>query len=258
PGGCRMMTRSIVTTLAIVAVGVSLVTAQNNAATMMEAARKAAVVDGDLVGAIKQYEAIVETYAKTDRAAAATALVRMADDYQKLGRASESQAAYERVVREFSDQRDAVSQARARLASVQAPAVSRSGPTARLIWAGKDKEFGPGVPSPDDDRYWSTTVATGDVVVRDLRTGIDRRVTDAPGDWFEYGYGLISPDGRQVAYDWYIHKENAVELRVASLGAGEPVRPRTVFRSDLRAGAYISAWMPDGKELLVLREHPGR
>ena len=60
-----MMTRSIVTTLAIVAVGVSLVTAQNNAATMMEAARKAAVVDGDLVGAIKEYEAIVETYEKT-------------------------------------------------------------------------------------------------------------------------------------------------------------------------------------------------
>src|SRR5262245_61618426 len=196
-----MMTRSIVTTLAIVAVGVSLVTAQNTAATMMEAARKTAVVDGDLEGAIKQYQAIVEMYAKTDRGAAATALVRMAGDYQKLGRASESKAAYERVGREFSDQREAVSEARARLASVQSPAGSQSKQTARLIWAGKDKEIGPGVPSLDDDRYWSTTVATGDVVVRDLRTGIDRRVTDAPGDWFEYGYGLISPDGRQVAYD---------------------------------------------------------
>jgi hypothetical protein len=86
-----MMTRSIVTTLAIVAVCFSLVTAQNTAATMMEAARKTAVVDGDLDGAIRQYEAIVETYAKTDRAAAATALVRMAGDYQKLGRAAESQ-----------------------------------------------------------------------------------------------------------------------------------------------------------------------
>jgi tetratricopeptide (TPR) repeat protein len=195
-----MMTRTIVSALAIVAIGVSLVTAQNTAATMIEAARKTAVVDGDLDGAIKQYQAIVETYAKTDRAAAATALVRMAADYQKLGRAAESQAAYERVVREFSDQREAVSEARARLASVQSPAGFQSGPTARRIWAGKDKDFGPDVPSLDD-RYWSATVATGDVVVRDLRTGVDRRVTDAPGDWFEYGYGLISPDGRQVAYN---------------------------------------------------------
>jgi Tol biopolymer transport system component len=160
-------------------------------------------------------------------------------------------------VREFSDQREAVSEARARLASVQSPAGFQSGPTARRIWAGKDKDFGPDVPSLDD-RYWSATVATGDVVVRDLRTGVDRRVTDAPGDWFEYGYGVISPDGRQVAYNWYIHKENAVELRVASLAAGERVRPRTVFRADLRAGAYLSAWMPDGKQLLVLHEQPGR
>jgi hypothetical protein len=196
-----MMTRSILSIFAIVAVGASLVTAQNTAATMIEAARKTAVVDGDLDGAIKQYQAIVETYAKTDRAAAATALVRMAGDYQKLGRTVESQAAYERVVREFSEQRDAVSEALARLASAQSHAVSQSGPTARRIWAGKDKEFGPELPSPHDDRYWSATVASGDVVVRDLRTGIDLRLTDAPGGWFEYGWGLISPDGRQVAID---------------------------------------------------------
>ena len=59
-GDAGMMTRSIVTTLAIVAVGVSLVTAQNTAATMLEAARKTAVVDGDLTGAIKQYEALAQ------------------------------------------------------------------------------------------------------------------------------------------------------------------------------------------------------
>jgi Tol biopolymer transport system component len=252
-----MMTRSIVTTLAIVAVGVSLVTAQNTAATMMEAARKTAVVDGDLVGAIKQYEAIVETYAKTDRAAAATALVRMAGDYQKLGMASESQAAYERVVREFSDQREAVSEARAHLASAQSPAVSQPGQTPRRIWAGK--RFGPDVPSPDD-RYSSSVGPTGDVVVRDLRTGVDRRMTDT-ADWVSgyMGTARISPDGRLVAYDWYNHTENAVELRVVSLAAGEPVRPRTVLRTELSGAAvYMSAWMPDGRQLLVLRQQQGQ
>ena len=68
----------------------------------------------------------------------------------------------------------------------------------------------------------------------------------------------ISPDGRLVAYDWYIHKENAVELRIASLAGAEPVRPKTIFRAEVTAGAYMSAWMPDGKQLLVLRQHPGR
>lgn len=80
-------------------------------------------------------------------------------------------------------------------------------------------------------------------------------------DWVsEYmGTARISPDGRLVAYDWYIHKEKAVELRVASLAAGEPVRPRTVFRAELNAGVYMSEWMPDGKQqLLVLRQHPGQ
>src|SRR5262245_31575277 len=163
-----MMTRSIFSIFAIVVVGASLVTAQNTAATMMEAARKTAVVDGDLDGAIKQYEAIVQAYAKTDRAAAATALVRMADSYQKLGRAAESQAAYERVAREFSEQREAVSEARARLASAQSPIASQSKETAtaRRIVTGNDF-FAPraGSPSPDD-RYLSSTGATGDVVVR--------------------------------------------------------------------------------------------
>jgi Tol biopolymer transport system component len=253
-----MMTRSILSIFGIVAVGVSLVTAQNTPATMMEAARKTAVVDGDLNGAIKQYKAIVETYAKTDRATAATALVRMAADYQKLGRVAESQAAYERVVREFSDQRDAISEARARLASAQSPAVSQSGPTARRIWAGSGVY--PGVNPSPDDRYLSFTGATPgpDVVVRDLRTGTNRRVTGGT-DWSEYpDTEMISPDGRLVAYTWYIHKENAVELRVASLAEGEPVRPRTVFRAEMNAGVYLSDWMPDGRQLLVLREHPGQ
>jgi len=251
------MTRSIFSIFAVVAVGVSLVTAQNTAATMMEAARKTAVVDGDLEGAIKQYQAIVEMYAKTDRAAAATALVRMADAYQKLGRAAESQASYERVVRDFSDQRQAVSEARARPATVQSPADSQSKQTARRIATAKNGY--PGDPSPDD-RYVSSTGATGDVVVRDLRTGVDRRVTDTANNWTEFSSGaLISPDGRLAAYNWYIPNENTVELRVASLATSEPVRPRTVFRAELKsAGVYLNAWMPDGKQLLVLREQPGR
>lgn len=252
------MRTGIVSLLVTLIAAASLTAAgqSQTAETMLEGARRLEVVDGDLKGAITQYQAVVDRFSRTDRSAAARALLLMADAYQRMGDA-EAQRVYERLLRDFGDQKEAAAVARARLARMQSPAVSESGPTVRRIWAGKDKDFGPDVPSPDD-RYWSAEAATGDVVVRDLRTGVDRRVTNAPGDWSEYGYGLISPDGRQVAFNWYMHKENVVELRVASLAAGEPVRPRTVFRAELRAGAYISAWMPDGKQLLVLRENPGR
>ena len=64
-----------------------------------------AVVDGDLNGAIKQYGAIVSKY-KADRGVAATALVRMAECYQKLGD-TEAEKIYERLLRDFSDQLEA-------------------------------------------------------------------------------------------------------------------------------------------------------
>ena len=89
---------------------------QNDAArTLMEAARKKEVVDGDLKGAIQQYQTVAEKY-KGDRAVAADALVRMAACYEKLGD-TESKRIYERLVREYGDQKDAVAIARTRLGS---------------------------------------------------------------------------------------------------------------------------------------------
>ena len=61
-------------------------------------------VDGDLSGAIKEYQQIV-TAAGTNRTIAAQALVRMAECYQKLGDA-ESRKIYERLVRDYADQRE--------------------------------------------------------------------------------------------------------------------------------------------------------
>ena len=71
--------------VALVAVGAFVSAAQNDTArTMLEAARKKEVVDGDLKGAIRQYGTIVDKY-KNDRAVVADALVRMAGSYEKLG-----------------------------------------------------------------------------------------------------------------------------------------------------------------------------
>src|SRR5438093_496855 len=89
-----------------------------DAERQLRAAMNAATVDGNLAGAIEQYKAIVARYEKTNRQAAATALVRMAECYQKLGDA-ESKRIYERLLREFADQGEAVKIARAHLGGVE-------------------------------------------------------------------------------------------------------------------------------------------
>ena len=89
-----------------------------SAQSALESARKTAVVDGNLPAAIKQYQAIADRYAKTDRAAAAEALLRMADAYQKLGDA-QARTTYERIVRDYADQATPVATARGRLASLE-------------------------------------------------------------------------------------------------------------------------------------------
>jgi hypothetical protein len=71
-----------------------------------------------------------------NRALAAQALLRMADCYQKLGD-REAQAIYDRVVRDYSDQKDAVAIARLRLGPAAA-AVRRT--TDRPVWTGPDAD----------------------------------------------------------------------------------------------------------------------
>lgn len=97
------------------------------AAQDLERLFKAAVnteqVDGNLTSAIEQYKKVA---AGSNRALAAQALVRMAEAYQKLGDAESTQI-FQRVVREFADQKEAVAAARARLS------VSRT-----LVWGGRE------------------------------------------------------------------------------------------------------------------------
>src|SRR5258708_36996326 len=95
----------------------------------LQAAVQTETVDGDLNGAIKQYAAIVAKY-KNDRAVTAMALVHMAECYQKMG-AAESRKIYEQVVKDYADQKEAVTLARAHLGGT-----SQSRLTNTLVWSG--------------------------------------------------------------------------------------------------------------------------
>src|SRR5205814_2531504 len=87
--------------------------AQKTPESMLGAALHQEEVQGDLKGAIAAYQKVVAAPG-VSRKTAAEALVRVGQCYEKLGNV-ESRKAYERVVREYADQKDAVTLARARL-----------------------------------------------------------------------------------------------------------------------------------------------
>ncbi|MBK5292279.1 MAG: PD40 domain-containing protein [Acidobacteriia bacterium] len=228
--------------------------AQMKPEVALRAAMETETVKGDLKGAIEQYKKIAQG---SDRVIAAKALVRMAECYAKLGDA-ESRKIYERVVREFADQKEAVTTARARLGSA---AAKGAGIVVRQVWApALDTE---GAPSPDG-RYLSfVDWSTGDLAIRDLTTSENRRLTNK-GPWSaseEFAlYSSFSPDGKQVAYAWFnAPSQQSWELRIVSAAAGTEVsKPRILYRDGDIDYIQPADWSADGKQILALMRRKDR
>ncbi|MCH7750269.1 MAG: PD40 domain-containing protein [Acidobacteria bacterium] len=206
----RLTTRTVpallvaVLLLAIGLAGQSTESAQ----ALLRTAMDTAVVDGDLRAAITQYRTIVETF-ETDRAVAATALVQMADLYEKLGD-GQFRDVYERIVREFADQTARAATARARLAALTVPqTVAAAGPTLQeLTLAFYNGGF---ALSPDGSQVAYQNV-NGTLAVRDIRSGAEQ----------EFGQGVSpiwSPDGTQIAFSRYENYWN-YEILIVSVDTG--------------------------------------
>jgi hypothetical protein len=86
-------------------------------AQSVEHARKLELVDENLAAAIELYRGLVSS-PSTTRPAMADALVGLGRSYQKTGAKEKARDSYERVLRDYGDQKSAVAQARARLASL--------------------------------------------------------------------------------------------------------------------------------------------
>ena len=207
----------------------------------LQAAIRAETVDGDLNGAIKQYRAIVERYAQ-DRPVAAQALVHMADCYRKLGDA-EAGKIYERLVRDYPDQADAIRIARARLGRDAAPP---TGPIARQVWTGTtavETQISIGA----DGR----TVAIVDrsdypIGLRDLSSGRVTKLIASDAPYSGVQWPTLSPDMRQIAYMW---DGDGPEVRVASVE--RDARPRTVVARPEFRYYFVRGWSRDGKSILA-------
>src|SRR5438874_1950281 len=116
--------------------------------TQMGAALHEERVMGNLQAAIDGYGKVLATKG-VSRPLAAQAHYHIGVCYEKLGN-QEARKAFESVVRNYSDQKDLVAQARARLAAMSNPA--DGGVRARLLW---DKAIDLEGRASADGRYFS-------------------------------------------------------------------------------------------------------
>jgi Tol biopolymer transport system component len=205
--------------------------------------------EGKLQEAIDIYNRIVRDF-PGDHALAAKALFQMGQCYEKLGN-SEAKKAYERVIRDYADQAEQVMAARSRLAAL----VDERPMTLTVRRLENPPADAPaGAPSPDG-RYLSfADWRTGDLMLRDLKTGEERRLTrdgtygtDDPRVTQGAGESTWAPDGKQIAYGWYLGNRET-ELRVVGLDGG---KPRVLSRYESGQDARCTDWSPDGTRILA-------
>ena len=206
-------------------------------------------VKGDLKGAIERYKKIVAAYPR-NRSVAARALFHIGSCYEKLGQA-EAQNAYQRLVREYSDQKDIAVQAQSRLASLGGEQRGPATVTMRRLSAGQEPD-NEGRPSPDG-QWLSYTTLEGGLGIYNLLTG-EKRVLKRNPSYPSDKHGLVeesiwSPDGKQIAYGWEYCGDDCVELRVMQAdGTGD----RTIYRPNKPAYVYPYDWSLDGKYISAL------
>ena len=107
-----------------------------------------------------------------------------------------------------------------------------------------------GGPSPDGRYLTYVDWDTGDLALRDLKTGKNRRLTNK-GSWSESTefalYPTISPSGKQVAYTWF-NKDFSYDLRLVGLDGSDP---RVLYRNEEVEYLQPAAWSPDGEHILA-------
>jgi len=226
---------------------VSQAQASRSAEVQLKAALHKEQVEGDLKGAIEQYQKLANG---SNHAVAANALIRMGQCYEKLGDA-EARKAYERVVREFADQKEAVEQARALLAAGRRDRPPETGLTVQQKW----------VLSPGRKTHMRHVSADGRYIpfqtsyslwLHDLTTSEDRKVIEAQtGEYLDSPE--LSPDGKQIVYLRSARKDSSFiyELRIAGID-GSGMR---VLMTDKQRAPLPKAWSPDGKRILILMQN---
>lgn len=124
----------------------------------------------------------------------------------------------------------------------------------RPVWTGSEVNT-LGAPSPDGRWLSYVDAKTGNLAVRDLRSGATRMVTrKEASERGQYAYfSVFAPDSEQIAFAWF-NEEGFYDLRISSIPKpGEVPHAPTVLYSNPEAGfVQPCAFSPDGGEVLTL------
>jgi Tol biopolymer transport system component len=210
--------------------------------------------EGKLMEAIELYNKVVAE--GKNESLAAQAQLRIGLCYEKLGQKSAKQAkeAFQKVVDNFPGETEVVKIAQEKLSNflkAQA-AMEKAGKefNIRKVWSGPLTDI-LGAPSPDGKYLSMVDWMTGDLAVRDLAAGKNRRLTNK-GPWTESSefalFSEWSPDGKKIVYNW-LNKEECFDLRIVALDNPDP---HVLIKVGEMEYVHPFEWSPDGKSILAL------
>jgi Tol biopolymer transport system component len=134
------------------------------------------------------------------------------------------------------------------LTPTRAAAQQFKGVVNRQVWGGAGVDI-LGSVSSDGRSLSFVDWDTGDLAVRDLEAGKNRRLTNAGGDFSEHVlHSVMSADGKQVAYSW-MNNDGFYDLRLISVDGS---KPRVLYTNKGMEYVQPTGWSPDGKEILAI------
>lgn len=219
---------------------------------LFEKAKFTMETKGDLKGAIKLFEEIIQKY-PDEREYAAKSQLYIGLCYEKLG-LKQAQKAFQAVIDKYPEQTEAVKAAKAKLAILlRAQSIVEKGDKEfriKKIWTGgRNDDFG----TPSLDGSYSSFVdwETGDLAIRNLKTGETRRLTK-DGTWkkpMEFALNsVISPSNKLIAYSWY-NPQETYDLRLIGIDGSN----KRILYSDKNFGIFPCSWSSNGRRIVARR-----
>src|SRR5258708_2143126 len=179
---------------------------------LLQRARLLAEKNQNLTEAVRLYGEVIRL-AQAQHSLAARARYEQGLLYLRLGKGVDAQAAFRAVVRDFPLQTAVAAMARARLPAEKLEIAMRR------VWSGEEADPH-GLVSPDGRFLSFVDWSTGDLAIRTLNSGQNRRVTRKGKSWANSSAGALesvfSPDGRHLAYSW-LDEQGHKEIRVTGV-----------------------------------------
>lgn len=214
--------------------------------------------EGSLREAIELYKSVADN-TQANRTIRAKALYQMGSCYEKLGQ-QEARSVYEKLVANYSDQPELVTNAKRQLSKLNADQAGsdNSGIAIRQV-----SNYGLDINGYSPDGRFATynDWDVGNIGVVELKSGNKWEITKN-GDW-ETHYAIFStwsPDSKQIVYDWEIeaHSQDKdtfnYELHIIDKDGSHD---RTIIKNGNK-NLWVKDWDKDEKSILCIEGEPGR